>query len=217
MSCMCLSYEKRRGGKRSFIKRDRASAHMSHSGSNVYFLKSVGKYMHLGWHTDRTLLAASCHSGRRKDGAARERERERESWGEIKGWRWCEDTSPEAFHPSCFSFVSAITKKHGSLKGEGSTSERKRKKNTEGKARAGVIREEKSDWPFFTLMGKLLNMRGKTLWFLMHYPEWVHLAAPLNINYEQCGLLCILWVALFAEDRMFAHILLQYLLQFSSD
>lgn len=34
----------------------------------VCFLKSLGKYMHLGWHGRCTLLAASCHSGRRKDG-----------------------------------------------------------------------------------------------------------------------------------------------------
>lgn len=67
---------KRRGGKGASLG-DTELQHTSLSGSDVYFLKSVGKSMHLGWHADRTLLAASCHSGRRKDGGVREREKGR--------------------------------------------------------------------------------------------------------------------------------------------
>lgn len=43
----------------------------------MYFLKSVGKYLHRGaWHSHCTLLAASCHSGRQKDGGQGTKEKE---------------------------------------------------------------------------------------------------------------------------------------------
>lgn len=111
-----------------------------------------------------------------------------------RGWRWCEDTGPEAFFLSCFSFVSLmITKNMAARETRGRHQREKRGGSAE------TLQEKKSEggeeWrTIFHVRGKktLQSVRATTWGFLMQRSKWTHPEARRDANrVQQCGVLCI--------------------------
>lgn len=122
----CLSYPKR--NKRA--AKGGSTACMSQSRSNVYFLKSLGKYLHFGMPTVPYWLPAVTQ----EDGKMEDREGEGVR-GEIKGVAMMWGHEPRG--SLSFLFLICLSddnkKKHSSSKEEGSTSQRKGENDIEGK------------------------------------------------------------------------------------